>query len=398
MVAFRVTRRYGSAVCELYQLAVAVIGLGVLAWLTPGLAHVPAASFAALATVYVVAALVTYDRAASAGYFVGFSLLVVGVITLSAAAGAWMGVGLLLVRSITKRPVPLRLLFNVGQWTLACLAAGWAFAAVRGPIGPPTARWLVADLAAVAAFDWVHIIIVAGRRVMEEHRSWRATAQDLWAKRRATTLFYYAAPVAMAALVQSDGAMGAVIGALLVVAGSQAFWLNHQLEESRRQALTDQLTQVYNHRYFAQWLNAELEGRDPQRPVSILFVDYNGLKLVNDRCGHLAGDAALRRVAKLLVEHTRETDTVLRYGGDEFLVLMPGSDADAALAVARRIGVVARQSVLDWDGRQVNLTVSIGVASYPRHTNLLQELVLLADRAMYQSKEQGLGLPVAVAP
>ena len=164
-----------------------------------------------------------------------------------------------------------------------------------------------------------------------------------------------------------------------------------QHERLARLAVTDDLTGLPNRRRFLEALRAEAQrARRYQRTVSLLMLDLDGLKEVNDQHGHAAGDSVLRGVAQVLRASTRDTDLPARLGGDEFAVLLPETEPEAALRLAERI----RAGVAGWraqlDGGPVGATVSIGVVS--AQGAALPELPLfmrLADEALYEAKAAG---------
>jgi diguanylate cyclase (GGDEF)-like protein len=153
-------------------------------------------------------------------------------------------------------------------------------------------------------------------------------------------------------------------------------------------AYHDSLTQVFNQRYLPLALeravtNAERLGT----PLSLLFLDLDHFKQINDHHGHAAGSLLLVEFARLLERTVREGDSIVRYGGDEFVVILPEADAEGARIVAERIRErVSGEAFLARDGGPVHLTASIGVACYPDHADSIEELLHRADVAMYQGK------------
>ena len=149
-------------------------------------------------------------------------------------------------------------------------------------------------------------------------------------------------------------------------------------------AISDPLTGLANYRHLIDVLEAEIErsGRTG-REFSVLLLDLDGLKSVNDRFGHLVGSQALRRLAEVLRVHSRAVDTPARYGGDEFALVMPETGAHAARFVASRIRERLAKQV-----EQPNITVSVGVAIYPSSGMTAERLLMAADEALYAMKQE----------
>lgn len=164
-----------------------------------------------------------------------------------------------------------------------------------------------------------------------------------------------------------------------------------QHERLRRQAVTDELTGLTNRRRFLELLRGEMaRARRYGHPLSLLMVDLDHLKQINDQNGHAAGDAMLRGIAQCLRASLRGTDVPARLGGDEFAVLMPETAREAACLIAERIRAAVEQFRAAVDGKEIFSTVSIGVMS--RAVGQLQDLpsfIHKADEALYHSKSGG---------
>jgi len=162
-------------------------------------------------------------------------------------------------------------------------------------------------------------------------------------------------------------------------------------EAVRRLSVTDELTGVYNGRHFRARLHEEIErAKRGGRPLSLLVIDSDSLKDVNDRYGHEAGNRHLIAIAQAVQSHVRTSDVVARFGGDEFLVLQPDATPDAAAIVAERIRVaVAAARVAAGEDAHVSGSVSIGVAGYPRSASDEDSLFRSADAALYDAKRHG---------
>jgi diguanylate cyclase (GGDEF)-like protein len=153
-------------------------------------------------------------------------------------------------------------------------------------------------------------------------------------------------------------------------------------EYVRQLAVTDPLTGLANYRRLLDILDSEIKryGRIG-RPFSVLLIDLDGLKMLNDAFGHLAGSRALCRLADTLRVHCREIDTAARYGGDEFVLVLPETDLEAALHVAKRISEQLRN-----DGEVPSISVSAGAAIFPQDGRTIDELLGAADNALYRQK------------
>jgi len=152
-------------------------------------------------------------------------------------------------------------------------------------------------------------------------------------------------------------------------------------------AITDPLTGVYNRRKFDETLTREVNRALRYDPVSLLVIDLDYFKLVNDRHGHQAGDDALKAVAQVLQACCRGTDTCARLGGDEFAIILPHCDSRAAQVVSQRIQQQIARTVLKVADGELRLGLSVGVATFPGDANTAAAFVAAADAAMYHAKQ-----------
>ncbi|MFB3880407.1 MAG: HD domain-containing phosphohydrolase [Armatimonadota bacterium] len=161
-----------------------------------------------------------------------------------------------------------------------------------------------------------------------------------------------------------------------------------QYELTRQSALTDQLTGLANARYFFMTLEQELaRARAEAQPVSLIAIDLNRLKYINDNFGHQQGDRALCVVAQVFQRQVRDTDTVVRYAGDEFFIILPNTRNKEAVETANRIKAAVRATRVEvFPGRALPLGASFGVATFPGDADDPQGLIAVADRAMYADK------------
>jgi diguanylate cyclase (GGDEF)-like protein len=178
---------------------------------------------------------------------------------------------------------------------------------------------------------------------------------------------------------------------------------NMQLYEM---AALDPLTGVHARRFFENWLRREIRTAfRSRRPVSAVMIDMDGLKRINDTLGHLAGDHALATVGRVLREASREHDVVGRYGGDEFVMVLPQTSGGGAEKMGRRVLSLLRQSVLEGTTEKHPVRASLGISVLLPHRfvaadfarpvpveyfqNMAQALVLKADEALYRVKAEG---------
>ena len=225
----------------------------------------------------------------------------------------------------------------------------------------------------------------------------------------------FAAPIAVAFALDGDAThiVLAVAAAMYIGVTFRAFrilahffershHLAHALELEKEKveelARIDFLTQIANRRAFREVAEAALLRADRyQRPVSLLVIDLDHFKDVNDRFGHAAGDTALRAVARVIRDVHRATDTSGRLGGEEFGVLLPETSRDEAVEVAERLRARVADQPLAHDDRPIQLTLSVGVAAN-RDGDTLDDLMARADAALYEAKRAGRNRVIAAEP
>jgi two-component system, cell cycle response regulator len=163
-------------------------------------------------------------------------------------------------------------------------------------------------------------------------------------------------------------------------------------QETERLSITDGLTGVWNRRYLELTLRKEIDRAQRfDRPLSLLMIDIDHFKRVNDLCGHQRGDEVLVELTRRVLDSVRtQIDTLARYGGEEFVVVLPETPEEGARVVAEKIrGAVRDHSFASDTGPDVSTTVSVGVASFPEDGKTAQELLHAADLAMYRAKQGG---------
>ena len=185
-------------------------------------------------------------------------------------------------------------------------------------------------------------------------------------------------------------AVGVLAPFVLVAFSTSLLVENINTAKTRIRALSDrdELTSLYNMRAFARLAEQEHDtAARIDRAYSILMIDIEHLKIVNDTYGHEAGSRAVKLVAEALLRLTRSTDVAARYGGDEFIVLLSGADKAVAEEVAQRIRNVVFATTLEVDVKMVRIKANVGAGSFPDSGNNLQAVMAAADRNMYKDKD-----------
>jgi diguanylate cyclase (GGDEF)-like protein len=164
-------------------------------------------------------------------------------------------------------------------------------------------------------------------------------------------------------------------------------------ENTERESLSDPLTGLANRRFFQEILLRELRrAQRSNQPLSLIIADIDHFKGVNDTYGHNVGDEVLEQVGSIMLSSVRATDFVIRYGGEEFVVLMPETRLADALQVANKLRKTIGDTILESTSRPgmtLKVTISGGVAAFPGDGQTGEQLILRADRALYWAKEHG---------
>ena len=322
---------------------------------------------------------VPVDGVDTGGVSLSFVFGVASIVLFGWAAGL---VVVFLAPAITQllehRP-PVRIAYNVSVLALAATAAG----AVTAPLHGEGPGGVLARVGAAASAQYtVNLILITAVVAVSSQRSLFGLARTN--VRWTIVPFSLMASAALMLVVlwqRSPFLSVALVGPLLAIQLYQRAIVGAL--RAMRLALTDPLTSLGNHRNFHDRLERELRHAHERRlPLSLCLIDVDDFKRINDRFGHPAGDRVLSQLATRL----RQTGEAFRLGGDEFALLLPGSDESAALAAASsvvdRIGALKLEQV-------GTVTVSVGVATSPQHAAERDELIRLADSALYWAKEYG---------
>jgi len=287
-----------------------------------------------------------------------------------------------------KRRLPFHIqTFNIANYTLSAMGA-WAasyFLLESQPFGP-TASVAVAGAAA-------SLVLVAINHTLLAHMLRLARGMSY----RATGLFNVenvSIDLVLAMLGVGVAVLWDVNPWLIPFALAPLVLIHRSLSVPALQAeaRNDPKTGLYNARHFAAALHEELARATRfERPMSLIMADLDLLRDINNTYGHLAGDAVLAGVARVFREQLRDYDVPARFGGEEFSILLPETEPQAALEIAERIrrAVAEREFEVDTSSEPIHVTVSLGVASFPRDGHDANELVHQADLAVYRAKIQG---------
>jgi len=166
---------------------------------------------------------------------------------------------------------------------------------------------------------------------------------------------------------------------------------NAQLHTKTRElSVRDELTALYNRRHFQEVLQMEWKRATRfKRPLSLLMIDIDHFKIFNDTFGHLTGDKVLKTISKLLIKNLREVDTIARFGGEEFVVLLPDTDVEGAQVVGEKIRRIVEGERLSEDRHIMPLTISIGISNFPKDAREMDDLIDHSDVVLYEAKDRG---------
>jgi diguanylate cyclase (GGDEF)-like protein len=308
-----------------------------------------------------------------------FVFAVAAIVLFGWAAGALLLLAATAIVQLAQHRPLQRISFNVAVLALVALAAGALISPIQGEtVGAVSARVVVA----ATADNIVNIVLISAAIALSTNQPYLKLMKT---HVRATIVpFAFMASAALMLVVlweRSPVLSVALVGPLLAIALYQRS--THSALRAMRLALTDPLTGLGNHRHFHERLQRELLNAEEQaRPLTLCLVDIDDFKRINDRFGHPSGDRVLSQIATRL----RQGGEAFRLGGDEFALLLADHDESTALSAAESI--VERISTVDFD-HIGQVTVSAGLATFPVQGHGRDELIRLADSAMYWAKEHG---------
>ena len=190
-------------------------------------------------------------------------------------------------------------------------------------------------------------------------------------------------------VIQSFASHPILIGSLVIFQIGLGYYVGKKIEELQWLAFHDSLTDVFANKYFFNKMEEEIvQAKKYQYEVTLIVFDLDHFKKYNDTCGHVAGDQLLQDFARFLKKNIRRGDVIGRWGGEEFVIMLPQTNTEDGVEVASRIQQNFRHQFS-------GITASIGIASFPTHAQTAKELVTYADEAMYEAKKKRDSLHIA---
>lgn len=322
----------------------------------------------------------------------GFPLLMATLYCYGVAPSLLVIVPSMLLHFWTRKHGLANCIFNAGQFTL-CLYAANKVGAWMGwvPGVAATDGDLFTIILMILAYDVTNTVFVTGADLFVSKTSFAESFVKNFFTERKSVMAVRGFITLVGTVVSSHlGNMAFVIIFVGVMLLRRQNEFQKELLEKTRESQTDPLTGIYNLRYVREWIDTEFSQLALNNEhCSVIFMDVDRLKHINDRYGHETGNSLLCHLSEVMKDNIRNGDVLARYGGDEFLVLCPKTDTTGGLAVGQRILEAARFEAIESGDETVKMNVSIGVASWPEHGDTAYDVIRMADKAMYLSKRQG---------
>lgn len=282
-----------------------------------------------------------------------------------------------------------RIAFNASQLAICSLVGSLVFQGLGGTLNPITFQTILAMGISTLAYVLSNILIVTFLIAVYTETSWWQRIGTIGFSGLYSSIGNSFIGLIFTFFIASYDFWGLIAYALLLIHLSELLKAAAKIsgERERRRELEeeleiDEMTKAFNFRFLNRWLN------DPNsEKVGVLFLDIDDFKVFNDHYGHAEGDVVLKVLTETITKNIRADDKVVRYGGDEFVVLLPNMNKDGAKRVAKRIQDSLRK--LPFASREHPITVSIGIASAPHDTTDKHQLLFIADQAMYEAKRSG---------
>ncbi|HQD86255.1 MAG: GGDEF domain-containing protein [Bacillota bacterium] len=373
-----------------YMTLIAGVGLGFSAWVLIGYDLPDPYTTAVFAILGIISFNQPIKISPKAEFHATWPILFAALHCYGLPLAVLTGVPGMLSQLVFLRKPLLTALFNSGQLAISLGVANITTGFVRSLTPDVITCEIIAMVVGMAVFDLCNITLVSQAVCKERQESWRACfEQMLLANRRCLLPLMYLLSLTSALLCFFIGNIGLLLTFAHVLAVSHLMRFQKELDLRTEESRTDPLTKALNYRYLEDWLNSEFPKlAAAYTPCSFIFIDLDGLKMVNDTFGHEAGDRVLVDVTKALISTARPQDIIIRYGGDEFVIICPGADIETAEAIGNSLIAVC-SSPVHYKGATFNIGLSVGIAAYPDDSDVGRDLIRLADWAMYHSKKSG---------
>lgn len=302
----------------------------------------------------------------------------------------WLAVLSNIIYGLLAKIQPVKIYLNLLQRSLTSLIVGAAFSELHGQaqaLALPSS--LGPMFISLVLYTFVNLSLVSVLSMFVRPDLHPRNAEVFKAQIWVNSMLYGYTGIVYAVFISNWQLAGLLIFGVLMIGVSELMHFSLQMvaEQQRRikaeqELILDSKTKVYNYRFLSDWLDQK-----STMQVTMLFIDIDDFWAFNDLFGHEYGDLALYTVAQTIAKSVREDDQVIRFGGDEFVVILPNTPRSRGVLIAKRIQ--ARLAELSNTGLARPLTVSIGIASYPEDAGDRMELLRRADMAMYRAKSMG---------
>ncbi len=321
-----------------------------------------------------------------------YPIMICAMLLFGPIAGMWVYIPGTIINHIIKKRAPYKIIFNISQISICIFIAAMFM--------PPNLSFNISKdflwaMGMVITFDIINFALVSKMVTIRDNTTFFKFFIKIWLNQLGTVRpIYYSTGVIMAICYQAQGIPG---GLLVVVPVLGVFFqLNTQkeLETQTSKANTDALTGLCNRHALSAWWEKELPFiLNTSQNLHVIMIDIDDFKKVNDRFGHDLGDEVLKMVGLTLIKCIRRTDCIFRYGGEEFVVLLPETDKINAEQIAHRILTSISQAKIPHLDN-ISVTVSLGLSSLTtplieEKNDLPNELIRRADNAMYLAKQHG---------
>jgi diguanylate cyclase (GGDEF)-like protein/putative nucleotidyltransferase with HDIG domain len=370
------------------------VGFATLAAAVPLLARIgghswPWGTFVVLMTAGAVSHLFTVYTGVDSSFHTSWVFVVPAALLLPPELLPLVAVGIHIPEWLRQRYAWYIQSFNICNYTLGMLAAwgvGRLVLDANGPIADEQLRWALAGLAVCAVTVAANHVILAPMMMLARGHTLRESGVMSFESLTTDFVLCSLGLVVASFWHLNPWLIGFALAPILLLHRSLT------VPQLQAQARVDAKTGLYNARHFAGVLQSELNrARRFGRPLSLVMADLDLLRDINNTYGHLAGDEVLRGIAEIFRQELRHYDVPSRFGGEEFSILLPETEPEEAMAIAERVrrAVAARLFEVDTSNEPIRATISMGVASFPRDAQEVNELVHHADLAVYRAKLQG---------